>query len=91
MHRNYPAAIKGLLHPLERRLFEKLASPQRIQDYLDSLPVNFELSGETYMSPRRVIKEKRAHCFEGALFAAAAFAYHGQSPLSGYLNPMNYL
>ncbi len=73
--------MKGLLRPPERRLFEKLVSPQRVQDYLDSLPINFELSGETYMSPRRVIKEKRAHCFEGALFAAAAFAYHGQSPL----------
>ncbi len=33
------------------------------------------------MSPRRVLKAKTAHCFEGALFAAAALAYHGQTPL----------
>ena len=33
------------------------------------------------MSPRRVLIEKKAHCFEGALFAAAAFWVHGQKPL----------
>ena len=33
------------------------------------------------MSPRRMIKAKTAHCFEAALFAAAALAYHGQKPL----------
>ncbi len=48
---------------------------------MDTLPINFEVDCETYMSPRRVIREKTAHCFEGALFAAAALAYHGQKPL----------
>jgi len=43
--------------------------------------MNFEDKGVTYMSPRRVIREKMAHCFEGALLAAAALAYHGQRPL----------
>ena len=33
------------------------------------------------MSPRRILKKKTAHCFEGALLAAAALAYHGQKPL----------
>jgi hypothetical protein len=32
------------------------------------------------MSPRRLLREKTAHCFEGALFAAAVLAYHGQKP-----------
>ena len=81
MHRTYPLALKALLSPLERDLLQKLSTPQKIQDYLDTLPINFELQGETYMSPRRVIKEKTAHCFEGALLAAAALAYHGQPPL----------
>lgn len=62
-------------------MLQKLSSPQKIQDFLDTLPINFELSGETYMSPRRVLREKIAHCFEGALFAAAALAYHGKKPL----------
>lgn len=32
------------------------------------------------MSPRRMIRERTAHCFEGALFAAAALIYHGHKP-----------
>ncbi|MBM3272444.1 hypothetical protein FJY94_04180 [Candidatus Kaiserbacteria bacterium] len=73
--------MSPLLSPLERRLFQKLSTPGRIQDYLDSLPINFELSGETYFSPRRTVREGTAHCFEGALFAAAVLAWHGQEPL----------
>jgi len=33
------------------------------------------------MSPRRLLKNRVAHCMEGALFAAAALWYHGQRPL----------
>lgn len=85
MHYNlcvsYEDHIKSLLSPAERMVFSKLRSPHTIQSYLDSLPINFETSGETYMSPRRVLQTGRAHCFEGALLAAAALAYHGQRPL----------
>ena len=70
-----------LLTKDERKLFQKLDSPQKIQDFLDKLPINFELNGETYMSPRRVIRERTAHCLEGALLACAAIAYHGGKPL----------
>lgn len=62
-------------------LMERLDTPQKMQDYLDSLPINFETRGETYMSPRRMLAAGRAHCFEGALFAAACLAYHGRKPL----------
>jgi hypothetical protein len=77
----YSKRLRAVLEPHERRLFERLSSPQKVQTYLDGLPINFELSWETYMSPRRVIREKTAHCFEGALLAAAAIAYHGGRPL----------
>lgn len=77
----YADRMKKVLTPLEQKFFQKLSSPQKIQDYLDTLPINFEKRGETYMSPRRVIKAKTAHCFEGALLAAAALAYHGGKPL----------
>ena len=77
----YAKEVRALLSPAEKKIFQKLSTPQKIQDYLDTLPVNYELGGETYMSPRRVLKEKTAHCFEGALFAAAALAYHGYKPL----------
>lgn len=77
---SYATRMKRVLTPLERRLFEKLKTPQKIQDYLDTLSVNFEVSGETYMSPRRTVRAKTAHCFEGALLACAALAYRGERP-----------
>jgi hypothetical protein len=77
----YAQKIREVLSPVEKQIFAKLKTPQKIQDYLDSLPINFEISGETYMSPRRTLREKTAHCFEGALVAAAVLAYHGQKPL----------
>ena len=65
----------------EHRILTKLSSPIKIQDYLDTLPINFEKRGETYMSVRRVLKEKKAHCFEGALLAACALSLQGEKPL----------
>lgn len=78
---SYRAKIQKILNSPERRLFRRLRSPAQIQDYLDSLPINFELSGESYMSPRQVIRQKTAHCFEAAVFAAAALACNGHRPL----------
>ena len=76
---------KKMLRPLlslpEIKVFEQLSTPLKIQDFLDKLPINFELRGETYMSPRRVLSTRTAHCMEGALLAAAALSYHGQKPL----------
>lgn len=77
---NYAETIKALLSPRERRLFLRLKTPTLIQDYLDSLSVNFEPEGETYRSPREVIRKKEAHCFEAALLAASLLAYHGEAP-----------
>lgn len=65
----------------EKALFKKLNTPAKIQDFLDSLPMNFETKRETHYSPRRVLREKTAHCIEGALLAAAILKFHGESPL----------
>jgi len=65
----------------EIKLFKKLDSPKKIQDYLNSLKINFEKRGDTCYSPRFVIKHKMAHCMEGAMFAAAVLEYHGAKPL----------
>lgn len=65
----------------ELATLKKLSTPIKIQDYLDSLPINWEHNGETYMSPRRVLREKKAHCLEGALLAAAALWLAGKKPL----------
>lgn len=69
----------------ELRILKKLSTPIKIQDYLDTLPINFEKRGETYMSPRRVLRNRQAHCFEGALLAALALALQGENPLLLYL------
>lgn len=58
-----------------------LNTPTKIQDYLDALPFNFEKEGDTQMSPRRVLRENRALCMEGALLAAAALWIAGEPPL----------
>jgi hypothetical protein len=62
----------------ELRLFEKLSSPIRIQRYLNGLAYDPDYGAR---SPRWVIKEGKAHCFEGALFAAAALRRLGHRPL----------
>ncbi len=64
----------------EIRLFKKLNSPQKIQDYLNSLSFNFREDG-VFVSPRMVIKNKKSDCLEGALFAASVLEFHGQKPL----------
>lgn len=65
----------------EEKIFRKLNTPQKIQDFLETIPVNFEPNGDTCMSPRRVLVTRRAHCMEGALFAATVLWYHGARPL----------
>ena len=65
----------------ELKLFKKLSSPAKIQDFLNSTPYNFETGGETCRSPRQVLVHKQAHCLEGAYLAAAVLWYHGEKPL----------
>lgn len=65
----------------EFRVFSTLSTPVRIQDFLDTFPINFERGGETNYSPLLALKRGRIHCFEGALLAAAILWYHGEKPL----------
>ncbi len=65
----------------ELRVFRTLSTPQKIQDYLDALPINHEKDGETCFSPRRVLREQKAHCLEAALFAGVALWLQGEKPL----------
>ena len=63
------------------RLFRRLNTPAKIQDFLNAIPINREPEGDTVLSPLRVLCERRAHCIEGAMLAAAIFRYHGEKPL----------
>ncbi|MGB4292710.1 MAG: hypothetical protein WBJ37_07480 [Bacteroidales bacterium] len=62
----------------EMALLRTLDSPGKIQDFLDSLDYNPDYECR---SPRWVIRRRKAHCFEGALFAAAALRFIGFKPL----------
>lgn len=65
----------------------ELRSPEAIQLFLDEgLGYNKERGGETARSPRRVLETQEAHCFEGALFAAAALRRLGHPPLVAQLH-----
>ena len=72
---------KSGLNKSEWNKLKKLSTPAKIQDYLNSLPFNFEKRGETHHSVRETLKSGRAHCFEGALIVATALWIQGQQPL----------
>ncbi len=66
----------------ELAVFRNLSNPERIQQFLDGeLSYNKEPEGPTCRSPRRVLRDRVAHCIEGALLAAAAFRVQGLPPL----------
>ncbi len=69
------------LTPAEYAFLKKLNTPIKIQNFLDTLSINFEPHGETNMSPRRVLRERKAHCMEASIFAAACLWIAGQDPL----------
>lgn len=62
----------------EISFLKRLNDPDKIQGFLDSIDYN---PNYECRSPRWVIKKRSAHCFEGALFAAAALSYIGHKPL----------
>ncbi len=65
----------------ELRIFKKLNTPAKIQNFLEALPINFEKRGNTCASPLTAVRANQAHCIEGAILAAAALWYHGAKPL----------
>ena len=65
---------------VEIKIFRKLDTPQKIQDYLNKLPFNFEDRWGTCMSPRTVLRNQEADCMEGAIFASAVLEFNGHKP-----------
>src|SRR2546423_12168848 len=62
----------------ELRKLRSLKDPYGIQKFLNAQPYHL---ADTAWSPRRVLRENSSHCFEGALFAAAALRVNGYPPL----------
>jgi len=77
---NEAQVITGDEMPLtkaERQVFRKLTTPAKIQEFLDGLGYNLEPNGHSCYSPRMVLRERVAHCMEGALVGAAALRFLG--------------
>ena len=66
------------LTPKEFRKLRSLKDPYGIQRFLDDMPYHL---ADTGWSPREVLRENTSHCFEGAMFAAAALRVNGYPPL----------
>jgi len=64
----------------ERRLIARLRTPDAVQHWLNHLPYNKELGGETLRSFRGVVRHGIAHCLEAALSAAVILEQHGYPP-----------
>jgi hypothetical protein len=69
------------LSKAEFAVLRRLDVPQKIQDFLDGMSPNFETEGQTCLSVREVLRQRRAHCIEGAMLAACALWVHGEPPL----------
>ena len=63
-------------------MLHRLTTPAKIQQFLDNeIAYNQEPRGATCYSPTTVLRERVAHCMEGALLAAMALRRLGHPPL----------
>jgi hypothetical protein len=69
---------------VERSKLAGLTTPWKIQEFLDELAYSTE---DIYRCPLRVLRDTKAHCFDGALFAASALRRIGHPPLITELVP----
>jgi hypothetical protein len=73
-----PAASNRGLSAKELRTLKALKTPAKVQRFIDELEYQY---ADTAGSPRRVLRERKGHCLEGALLAAAALRLNGHKPL----------
>lgn len=70
----------GLPRPFASRL-ASLRSPERIQDFVNALPWNYETEGGSARSVAETLRAGQAHCIEAALVAACSLWMAGEPPL----------
>lgn len=65
----------------EWEIIQANRTPERVQQFLRTIPYNRETAGQTCFSFRRALRENKAHCLEGALVAAVILEQHGYPPV----------
>ena len=78
MNANTMDDFEAQLIPAEQELLSCLDRPAKIQAYLNTIPYSDD---HFYRCPLRVLRDRKAHCFDGALFAAMALRRIGFPPL----------
>jgi len=65
----------------ERWIIQTGDTPEKAQAFINTIPYSFEADGVARLrSFRRVIRDKLAHCFEGAITIATILSHHGYPP-----------
>ncbi|HEY3130915.1 MAG TPA: hypothetical protein VGL91_15780 [Acidobacteriota bacterium] len=72
---------RSCFRPRELELIGALRKPRQVQQWLRSLPYNWERRGETLRSFREVVARGTAHCLEAALAAAVILEQHAFPPI----------
>ena len=85
-HRRFAHREDLGLTPGEFGVLRRLSTPQKVQSFLNAICINHETDGETILSVREVLAQRRAHCIEAAFVAACAFWVHGEPPLVMHLD-----
>jgi hypothetical protein len=67
--------------PTEQAVVDRLRTPLAVQRWLNALPYNAEVGGETLRSFRGVVATGNAHCLEAALSAATILEQYRYPPL----------
>lgn len=67
-----------LLTSSEKKIFRRLSTPEKIQDFLNTFSPNKD---DSLRSVHVSLGTKTLHCLEGAFLAAAALWHNGETPL----------
>jgi hypothetical protein len=70
-------AFDAALIARERKSLTRLSTPFAIQSFLDGIPYSTD---DRYRCPLSVLRDRRAHCYDGAVFAAALLRRLGHAP-----------
>lgn len=61
----------------EKKFFKTLDTPAKVQDFLDTIPMNHEVAQETNYSALETLRQYQGHCIEGAQLGAYIMSLNG--------------